>query len=532
MRLEDWLSSLERARNWNDWTEAELMMQFASHLCGRACQEWSLLSSSEKLLYKEAVKALKLRLDPGSCTLAAQEFRHTSQGDNKKVADFIRRLERTFNAAYGREGMSTETRDTLLHGQLQDALKHELMQAPSVSGAQTYPELSLAARNKEKRQAELKKRQQYLKLAASPQAWKITEANSGSKSTETTPAKGNNASKPPLVCFFCHEPGHIARNCKKKASKRGQGGSQTSSKQVTTIAEDGEEARFQSLREQLYMLDESSGDDVCLVKVMDNGSRLQCVKLQVQSVPAYGIIDSGAGITIMGGILFKKVATVARLWKRDLKKADKTPRNYNHTPFSLDSRIEMDLTFDDKTMRTSVYIKTDAHDQLLLSEGVCRQLGIVQNHPAVESWRGGRKKKRSRSHSDQSQAAAPSGGGESTTVTEAVPHSRDGSDTGVPTVRVRLVQSLRLLPHQGATVTVEVDGGDHLEELKTVLLRPSDGDDLLQVQDSLLQVGKDHSSCVQVFNPSDISCCLEAGSHSGRLRRLKSSRWNILQQQR
>ena len=81
------------------------------------------------------LRALKLRLDPGSRALAAQDFRHTSQGDHKRVANFIRRLERTFYVAYGREGMSVETRDTLLHGQLQDALKHELMQAPAVSGA-------------------------------------------------------------------------------------------------------------------------------------------------------------------------------------------------------------------------------------------------------------------------------------------------------------------------------------------------------------------------------------------------------------
>ena len=36
----------------------------------------------------------------------------------------------------------------------------------------------------------------------------------------------------------------------------------------------------------------------------------------------FGIIDSGADITIMGGELFKKVAAAARLKKRDFKKAD------------------------------------------------------------------------------------------------------------------------------------------------------------------------------------------------------------------
>ena len=108
--LDDWLPSLERAKLWNGWTEDELMLQLAGHLRGRAHQEWSLLGAEAKTSYDTAVKALRLRLDPGSCTLAAQEFCHTTQGDAEKVADFIRWLEHTFNVAYGREGMSMETR--------------------------------------------------------------------------------------------------------------------------------------------------------------------------------------------------------------------------------------------------------------------------------------------------------------------------------------------------------------------------------------------------------------------------------------
>lgn len=47
------------------------------------------------------------------------------------------------------------------------------------------------------------------------------------------------------------------------------------------------------------------------VCVMDNVSVSQCVKVLVQGVPAYGLIDTGADITIIGGSLFQKVATVA-----------------------------------------------------------------------------------------------------------------------------------------------------------------------------------------------------------------------------
>ena len=44
--------------------------------------------------------------------------------DVEKVADFIRRLEQMFKIAYGRDHMSDETQDALLHGQLQDRLKY------------------------------------------------------------------------------------------------------------------------------------------------------------------------------------------------------------------------------------------------------------------------------------------------------------------------------------------------------------------------------------------------------------------------
>jgi len=45
--------------------------------------------------------------------------------------------------------------------------------------------------------------------------------------------------------------------------------------------------------------------------------------------------------------------------------------------------MDLDVSFDDNTMKTPVYQKMDAHDQLLLTEGVCRQLGIISYHPEV-----------------------------------------------------------------------------------------------------------------------------------------------------
>ena len=69
----------------------------------------------------------------------------------------------------------------------------------------------------------------------------------------------------------------------------------------------------------------------------------------------------------------------------------------------------------------------DAHDQLLWSEGVCRQLGIVSYHPDVKVWRGHHKQE-------------------------------VHSEAKVPSVRVRLIETVRLLPQQSTIVQVMVDG--------------------------------------------------------------------------
>ena len=104
--------------------------------------------------------------------------------------------------------------------------------------------------------------------------------------------------------------------------------------------------------------------------------------VEVQGVGALGVVDTGADIMIMGGELFKKVAAVARL-KKDFKPVDKRPYTYGDQPFKLDGQMDLDISFNGKTMCTPVYIKMDSQEALLLSEGVSRQLGMVTYHSGV-----------------------------------------------------------------------------------------------------------------------------------------------------
>ena len=69
-----------------------------------------------------------------------------------------------------------------------------------------------------------------------------------------------------------------------------------------------------------YLLSDSEEEDsaeVSQVRVDDHGSVHQQVKVVVGGVPAVGMVDTGADVTIIGGSLFKQIAVVSRLHKKD-----------------------------------------------------------------------------------------------------------------------------------------------------------------------------------------------------------------------
>ena len=468
-QLDDWLPTLDRACKWNDWTEEELLLQLAGHLRGRALQEWSLIDPGDRKTWEDATQALRSRMEPGSRALAAQDFRHLSQGDGETVADYMRRLERTFRVAYGRDSMSTETRETLLHSQLQEGLRFDLMKAPAVSGAQTYRQLCMSAKNEEKRLAELRRRQQYMKTsgtdrqqaaARNQQPWKQVPQGQANYREQLGRQKRSSQGQSRTRCYLCGTAGHFAKDCRTRKPERsslrcyncgagdhlardcktpksesggrpgGQGNKWGSTRQVQAAQSSqtqNQQRKRESPEDFLASTGSESEEETSEVhQFRDQGSKPRCAKVEVQGVPMFGILDTGADITIMGSALFKKVAAAAKLRKRDFKKPDRSPQGYDGQPFTLDGRMDLDITFKGKTLHTPVYIKMDAQDQLLLSEGVCRQLNILTYDADVQVWRGGRRR-RARGNA-----------------------LRQGKIAKVPSVRVRLVKTTRLPPRQSA----------------------------------------------------------------------------------
>ena len=214
--VDDWLPSLERASDWNSWTAAEKLMQLPGHLKGRALQEWRLLEQTVQQDYRTAIEALRSRLDPGSKTMAAQDFRHSIQRSGESVPDYIRRLEKTYQIAYGKDDLNSATRDTLLYGQLYKGLSYDLMQSPAVSGAQHYQGLCTAAKGEERRLAALKQRRNFKTTVVIQPATCTPRTPDFKPKPPWTPSPSKGQGQSQRVCFKCGTPGHFAMNVLKE----------------------------------------------------------------------------------------------------------------------------------------------------------------------------------------------------------------------------------------------------------------------------------------------------------------------------
>ena len=128
-------------------------------------------------------------------------------------------------------------------------------------------------------------------------------------------------------CCVCGSTRHLACKCLKGKQEQesavpGNSPQNNTGRQANIVRSIPDPTDF------LYSSDSDDGN-VCIVRVEDKGSKPRVVMVDVHGVPARGIIDSGADISIINGDLFQRVATIARLKKRAFKKADRIPVIYD-----------------------------------------------------------------------------------------------------------------------------------------------------------------------------------------------------------
>ena len=239
--------------------------------------------------------ALKSQLDP-------QDFCHTLHRENESVRDFIRRLERTFQLAYGRDNTSTETWVTL--SCKRDCATLSYSHQP-FSGAQTYSELCLAAKDEEKTGG-LKEAKKYRKEVLSPngtsgRSWTHSHTRQTSQSdspTDSIPPVRNMSkdSRTGRKCYIHCNMGNFAQECSQTKSTGRQDTEDRSKRARTQVVHaSGDTACTPVVEDSPLDCLFSSGSEhengeVKRVQVSNIGSKSQ----EIEGVPWRGIVNTGS----------------------------------------------------------------------------------------------------------------------------------------------------------------------------------------------------------------------------------------------
>ena len=271
------------------------------------------------------------------------------------------------------------------------------------------------------------------------------------------------------------------------------------------------------------------------------------------------MIDRGSDITIVRGDLLYHIVSTAGLEASKIRSTGQRAYTYDQKPITLEGQIDLNISFGENRLCTTVYIKLVAPDALLLSEAVCRTLGVVSYHPHVQVVQKGPvtitpitisiKKDILPLGEDQDMESQVSMGavttmelrsGEThtpgelanntTPVTE--PAQTLGSDMNdEPSLQepselecvlkqelgnisqVSLIKTVRLPANFTAVVPVQV-----LNEIGTFMLEPSDSlDTSLKIIESLIEVNEDGSSAVVVANTGKSTYQLQKGMDLGQV---------------
>ena len=227
-------------------------------------------------------------------------------------------------------------------------------------------------------------------------------------------------------------------------------------------------------------------------------SKARHVKVKIEGIPVTGIIDTGSDITIINGKLFKNVVDAAQLSSEAFKPANKQACAYSGQPIALDGQMDVTISFESHDIRTTIYVKLQAPDQLLLSESVCRELSIVKYHSLV--------------HSVESEVMEGSGLRQE--------NSNNKSENTI--AKVKMIRTVRIPANHAAVVPIQVvDKTDEIDETGLLLLEPNPVlGEALSIDNFLVQLHNGESTAITISKYSTTTHILNEGDEIGTVSRV------------
>ena len=161
----------------------------------------------------------------------------------------------------------------------------------------------------------------------------------------------------------------------------------------------------------------------------------------------------------------------------------------------MDAQIDVTISFESHYIRTTIYVKLQAPDQVLLSESVCRELGIVSLVHSVESE-----------------------------VMEGSDLRQENSNNKSEntTAKIKMIPTVRIPANHPAVVPIQVfDKTDEIDETGLLLLEPNPVlNEALSIDNFLAQLHDGESTAITISNYSTTTHILNEGNEIGTVSRV------------
>ena len=242
--ISEWLIRWDVAANANNWTPAQQLTMIPAYLIGRAGRIFWRLSAE----VRNDLDELKDCLDESFNTqekrfLARQKLQEVTQGPKESVVEFSERVDKLVTK--GHDGLDDGARkDRIACESFIKGLRQEIKETVWEKCPNTFQEAVQAAERREvflnsvgKRsrvnevsedmigliqkfnEDRIKSNQEIWKaiqgLTTAVQALAATKNQESPKQSMSSPMpmQSPNHKRAPITCFYCHQPGHVRRNC-------------------------------------------------------------------------------------------------------------------------------------------------------------------------------------------------------------------------------------------------------------------------------------------------------------------------------